>query len=202
MARRSFFGLASPALSTKGFGRDVHREDDPDASFYLSRTFSSEEVQLLSGFFEVQRGHIIFFDELNRGLLIGPVSVPDQPYLVQAIALLSGTDGEPDGKQIDATLDDIEARAARTPELLKSIRLLAGNTKPLSYSISGLGFAAPSQGGERYSRQTHLDQEAGSKLEERIAQILRQRFRPEAVLVSPWLPREERELCDVLVGCA
>jgi hypothetical protein len=31
---------------------------------------------------------------------------------------------------------------------------------------------------------------------------LRQRFRPEAVLVSPWLPREERELCDVLVGCA
>jgi hypothetical protein len=54
-------------------------------------------------------------------------------------------------------------------------------------------------------RLISVDEAAGRirrcKLEERLAQILRRRFSLEAILVSPWLPHENRELCDVLVGC-
>jgi hypothetical protein len=175
-------------------------EDDPDASFYLSRALCSEQAQLLNAFFADRRGHVIFFNELNRGLLTLQVSIAEQPYLVRAMALLSGVVGELNGKQIDAALDDIEARAARKPKFLKSIYLLSGDARPNIYEVSSLGFAPPPRGAERYSRVTHLYQEAGSKLEERIAQILRRSFRPEAILVSPWLRQEQRELCDVLVG--
>jgi hypothetical protein len=41
-------------------------EDDPDASFYLSRALSSEQAQLLGGFLKDRRGHVIFFDEFER----------------------------------------------------------------------------------------------------------------------------------------
>jgi hypothetical protein len=45
------------------------------------------------------------------------------------MALLSGAVGEPDHLQIDAALDDIEARAAQKPKFLKSIYLLSSNAR-------------------------------------------------------------------------
>jgi hypothetical protein len=176
-------------------------EDDRDASFYLSRTLNPDQGSLLAVFFNERRGHVVFFDELNRALLTVQVSLSEQPYLERAKTFLTRRIEEPSEAQIKAALDDVDARVAERPKFLKSLCLLSAAAKPLNYSIPSLGFVPPANAADRFSRETHVDQEAGSKLEERIAQILRRRFPLEAILVSPWLSREERELCDVLVGC-
>jgi hypothetical protein len=103
-------------------------EDDRDASFYLSRTLNPDQRTLLATFFNDRRGHVIFFDELNRALLTAKVSVSQQPYLERAKALLSRHIEEPNETQIAAALDDVEARACTAASVAPRTVIPAGAT--------------------------------------------------------------------------
>lgn len=177
-------------------------EDDPEASFYLSRTLGERTARALIEFLNEPSTAINFYDELDRLLMVAMVvnSHPPPPRFT-ADYLCAGV-REPTGREIQIFLNLTEQRAASGGGFLKSLALPIVERRAMRHILTDLGFGWGTEASTRYSEQTIIHSfDAGAKLEERTAQALRRVFRREEVFVSPKLATSNRELCDILIVC-